>query len=72
MEDEEDISEARRKLREKNADLIVLNTIKALDANDNQITVVSSQSEERMPLSSKAAAAKTIINRISADINRSK
>ena len=72
LEDEEDISEARRKLREKNADLIVLNTIKALDANDNQITVVSSQSEERMPLSSKAAAAKTIINRISADINRSK
>lgn len=70
LEDDENLDEARRKLKEKNANLIVMNTIEAIDSDDSRIILISSQSEEKFPLVSKRSAAKSIFNRIVAEIGR--
>ncbi|NQS98258.1 MAG: bifunctional phosphopantothenoylcysteine decarboxylase/phosphopantothenate--cysteine ligase CoaBC [candidate division Zixibacteria bacterium] len=70
LEDDENMQEARRKLKEKNANLIVLNTIEAIDSEDNRIILLSSQSEEKFPMVSKRAAARSIFNRITTEIGR--
>ena len=70
LEDEENIAEARRKLNAKNADVIVLNTTGALDADVNKITLVGRDFEESLPVMSKPAAARVIVDLISRNINK--
>ena len=70
LEDEEDITEARRKLISKKADMIVLNTASALDADTNKITLVGEDYTEGFPPMSKTAAARVIADKISRSINR--
>jgi phosphopantothenoylcysteine decarboxylase/phosphopantothenate--cysteine ligase len=68
LEDEENIEEARRKLKSKNVNLIVLNTISAMEADESSMTLVTAQSEEKLPLQSKSASARAIINRVISEI----
>jgi len=70
LEDEENITEARRKLTSKQADLIVLNTAAALDADENKITLVGEDFVESFPSMSKTAAARVIVDKISRSINK--
>lgn len=62
------VASARRKQREKGADLIVANDVSRADAgfevDTNEVTLVSSAGEETLPLQSKSAIAVQIIQRI--------
>jgi phosphopantothenoylcysteine decarboxylase/phosphopantothenate--cysteine ligase len=62
------IASARRKLREKGVDLVVANDVSRTDAgfevDTNEVTIVSSSGEERLPLQSKSAIAAQIVQRI--------
>ena len=62
------IASARRKQREKGVDLIVANDVSRADAgfevDTNAVTLVSGDSEEALPLQSKAAIASQIVQRI--------
>jgi phosphopantothenoylcysteine decarboxylase/phosphopantothenate--cysteine ligase len=68
LESEENIAEARRKLIEKRANLLILNSIEAMEADENRVILISEQSEERPPLMSKQMVAKFIFNRIISEI----
>lgn len=70
LEDTENITEARRKLTSKQADMIVLNTALALDADENKITLVGEDFEESLPPMSKTTAARMIVDKISRSINK--
>lgn len=61
-------SRAGEKRREKGADLIVANDVSRSDAgfevDTNEVTLLSAEGEEQLPLQSKAAVADAILNRL--------
>ena len=61
------IAAARRKMREKGADLFVANSVEEVGREDCQLTLIAGKSEERLPRQPKSAAARAIVARI-ADI----
>ena len=62
LEDTMNIAEARRKLKVKNCDLIVLNTAQALDSDESKVILIGSEFEDELPPQSKTATAKVIID----------
>jgi phosphopantothenoylcysteine decarboxylase/phosphopantothenate--cysteine ligase len=64
------VAQARRKQREKGVDLVVANDVSRTDAgfevDTNEVTIVSAQGEEFLPLQSKAAIATQVVDRIEA------
>ena len=62
------IASARRKLREKGVDFVVANDVSRTDAgfgvDTNEVTIVSSDGEEHLPLQSKSAIAVEVVRRI--------
>ena len=62
------VASARRKQREKGVDLIVANDVSRADAgfevDTNEVTLVSGDGEEALPLQSKSAIAVQIVQRI--------
>jgi phosphopantothenoylcysteine decarboxylase / phosphopantothenate---cysteine ligase len=62
------IAGARRKQREKNVDLVVANDVSRADAgfevDTNEVTLVSADAEETLPLQPKSAIAAQVIQRI--------
>jgi phosphopantothenoylcysteine decarboxylase/phosphopantothenate--cysteine ligase len=62
------IASARRKQREKGVDFVVANDVSRHDAgfevDTNEVTIVSSDSEEHLPLQSKSAIAAQVVQRI--------
>ena len=64
------IAHARKKLKEKGVDLIVANDVSRADAgfevDTNEVTLVSADGEEPIPLQSKTAIAHRVLDRIEA------
>jgi len=64
------VAEARKKRREKGVDLVVANDVSRTDAgfevDDNEVTIVSADGEEVVPLQSKAAIANRVLDRVEA------
>lgn len=62
------VASARRKQREKQVDLVVANDVSRTDAgfevDTNEVTLVSADGEETLPLQSKSAIAAQIVQRI--------
>lgn len=65
-------AEAKRKLREKNLDLIVANDVTApgagFEVETNRVTIFDAHSEEQLPLLSKREVAERILDRLEARI----
>lgn len=63
-------AEAKRKLREKNLDLIVANDVTApgagFEVETNRVTIFDAHSEEQLPLLSKREVAERILDRLEA------
>jgi phosphopantothenoylcysteine decarboxylase/phosphopantothenate--cysteine ligase len=63
-------AEAKRKLREKNLDLIVANDVTApgagFEVETNRVTIIDAFSEEQLPLLSKREVAERILDRLEA------
>ncbi len=63
-------AEAKRKLREKNLDLIVANDVTApgagFEVETNRVTIFDAHSEEQLPLLSKRDVAERILDRLEA------
>jgi len=63
-------AEAKRKLREKNLDLIVANDVTApgagFEVETNRVTIFDAHSEEQLPLLSKREVAEHILDRLEA------
>jgi phosphopantothenoylcysteine decarboxylase/phosphopantothenate--cysteine ligase len=68
LEDEANITEARRKLNSKNVNIIALNTITAMEADECAVTLVTAETEEHLPLQNKSSLARIILDRIVANI----
>jgi phosphopantothenoylcysteine decarboxylase / phosphopantothenate---cysteine ligase len=70
------IASARRKQREKGVDLIVANDVSRTDAgfevDTNEVTLVSTDSEETLPLQSKSAIARQVVQRIETLLTKSR
>ena len=70
------IASARRKLREKKADLVVANDVSRSDAgfevDTNEVTLVSADGEEALPLQSKSGIAAQVIQRIETLLTQSR
>ena len=70
------VASARRKLRDKKADLVVANDVSRSDAgfevDTNEVTLVSAGGEETLPLQSKSAIAAHVIERIEALLTQSR
>lgn len=68
------LAEARRKLRDKNLDLIVANDVSepgaGFEVDTNRVTFVDAAGEEALPLMSKAAVADRLVRRIEAELAR--
>jgi phosphopantothenoylcysteine decarboxylase/phosphopantothenate--cysteine ligase len=64
------VAQARRKRREKGVDLIVANDVSRTDAgfevDTNEVTIVSADGEEVIPLQSKAGIANHVLDRVEA------
>ncbi len=64
------VAQARRKLKEKAVDLIVANDVSRADAgfeaDTNEVTLVTADGDEAVPLQSKTAIAHTVLDRIEA------
>jgi phosphopantothenoylcysteine decarboxylase/phosphopantothenate--cysteine ligase len=64
------VTSARKKRSEKGVDLIVANDVSRKDAgfdvDDNEVTLVSANGEEVLPLQSKAAIAARVVERVEA------
>jgi phosphopantothenoylcysteine decarboxylase/phosphopantothenate--cysteine ligase len=64
------VAQARRKQRDKGVDLVVANDVSRTDAgfevDTNEVTIVSAEGEESLPLQSKTAIAAQIVDRIEA------
>ena len=62
------VARARRKQREKKVDLVVANDVSRTDAgfevDTNEVTLVSADGEETLPLQSKSAIAAQVVQRI--------
>ena len=67
-------AEARRKLREKNLDMIVANDVTApgagFEVETNRVTIFDTYSAEQLPLLSKRAVAERILDRLEARAGR--
>jgi phosphopantothenoylcysteine decarboxylase/phosphopantothenate--cysteine ligase len=63
-------TQARKKRKEKGVDLIVANDVSRRDAgfevDSNEVTIVSADGEETVPLQSKAAVANRVLDRVEA------
>lgn len=68
LEDKEMIEAARRKLVEKKANLIVLNSPDALHSDDSKATFVTAAYVEELPLMSKRKLARRLLKRIISEI----
>jgi phosphopantothenoylcysteine decarboxylase / phosphopantothenate---cysteine ligase len=72
-ETDEVLAQARKKRKEKGVDLVVANDVSRLDAgfevDTNEVTIVSADTEEAVPLQSKTAVANRILDRIEALLN---
>ncbi|HUP41287.1 MAG TPA: bifunctional phosphopantothenoylcysteine decarboxylase/phosphopantothenate--cysteine ligase CoaBC [Vicinamibacterales bacterium] len=70
------IASARRKQRDKKVDLIVANDVSRTDAgfevDTNEVTLVSADGEDRLPLQSKSAIASQVIERIETLLSQSR
>ena len=70
------IASARRKQREKKVDLVVANDVSRTDAgfevDTNEVTLVSADGEETLPLQSKSAIAAQVIQRIETLLSQSR
>ncbi len=68
------IANARAKLSRKGLDMIVLNDVSdrriGFDSNDNAVTVITADIEERIDIGSKAEIARALIARIATAFNR--
>ncbi len=64
LESELDLREAKRKLIEKNLDLIAVNTFEYLGADKNQITFVNKDGAIPLPLLYKEQAARAVIDEV--------
>ena len=68
LETTNELDNARKKLQAKNADIIVLNSLRDEGAgfghDTNKITIVTAAEEKSMPLQSKQEAAEAIVNQI--------
>lgn len=68
LETNNELGNAKEKLRAKNADMIVLNSLKDKGAgfgvDTNKITIITSKKQSSLPLQSKADAAKAIVDHI--------
>ncbi len=68
LETNNELDNAKEKLRAKNADMIVLNSLKDKGAgfgvDTNKITIITSKRQSSLPLQSKADAARAIVDRI--------
>jgi len=62
------IAQARKKLRAKGVDLVVANDVSRADAgfevDTNEVTLVSADGDETLPLQSKTAIAERVLDRI--------
>ena len=62
------VAAARRKLDAKRVDLIVANDVTApgagFDVETNQVTLVTHEAEDRLPLMSKTAVAAVVLDRV--------
>jgi len=67
------LAEARRKLREKNLQLVVGNDISlsgsGFDSEQNQAVLVDRETEERLPLLSKSELSEKILDRVEKLLN---
>jgi len=70
LETEDCMANARRKLREKELDLIVLNAPQAFDSETNQVTLIDFKGSEPLPEMSKALVAERILNRLAKLLSR--
>ncbi len=68
LEDTENIGEAKRKLEEKKANLMILNSAEALHSEDNKATLISNTFEESLPLMTKRKLARKILDRIASEL----
>jgi phosphopantothenoylcysteine decarboxylase/phosphopantothenate--cysteine ligase len=70
------VASARRKQRDKGADLVVANDVSRTDAgfevDTNEVTLVSSEGEETLPLQSKSAIALQVVQRIETLLTQSR
>jgi phosphopantothenoylcysteine decarboxylase/phosphopantothenate--cysteine ligase len=70
------IASARRKQREKKVDLVVANDVSRTDAgfevDTNEVTLVSADGEDTLPLQSKSAIAAQVIQRIETLLSQSR
>jgi phosphopantothenoylcysteine decarboxylase / phosphopantothenate---cysteine ligase len=60
-ESENHVKNARRKLTKKSCDLIVLNDIKALGSDENEVWIIGKDFEQKIPKASKQDIAKEIL-----------
>lgn len=69
------VASARRKRQEKGVDLVVANDVSRSDAgfevDTNEVTLVSADSEETLPLQPKSAIAAQVIQRVEALLSHS-
>ena len=70
------VASARRKQREKQVDLVVANDVSRTDAgfevDTNEVTLVSADGEETLPLQSKSAIAAQVVQRIETLLTQSR
>jgi phosphopantothenoylcysteine decarboxylase/phosphopantothenate--cysteine ligase len=70
LETDNEIANARKKLQSKNADLIILNSLKdkgaGFDVDTNKVTFVDNESEEELELMTKRELAQRIVEKIKA------
>ena len=70
------VASARRKQREKNVDLVVANDVSRSDAgfdvDTNEVTLITADGEEALPLQSKSAVAAQVVQRIELLLSRSR
>src|SRR5439155_2765533 len=64
------VAEARRKLRDKGVDAIVLNDVSRADAGfdvaTNEVTIVTASGERHVPLSTKGEVAAAVLDQVAA------
>lgn len=68
LEDSENVDEAMKKLKDKKADMIVLNSTEALLSDDNKAVIISADFEESLPPMSKKKLAREILDKIASKI----
>lgn len=70
LEDSENTTEARRKMETKNADIMVLNTSSAIDAECSQVVILGKEFEEKSPVQNKRKTARAILDYVAAHLKR--